>query len=478
MREDLSSYFRSPEFREILAQYLSMEEDGTPVYFDADQLADIAEFFAGTGKIKKSDQVVDYGLEMHPDNINLLLMKARSFASKGNLDEARALVDSIQNQEDREVKILKADLCLEENNEEEADAILTGLYNEEDSLACILDIADIYMDAGFSHKAYEWLQKAYEQDSESTMVLESLADYYYSFDDKNKAVHFYNRLLDRTPYNTVYWNQLCKAYLQMENYEEALDALEYSLAIDEEKPETLELKGLCMLQLRNLEECCEIFQKVEKLTDDKVRIRQIIVNCFLAMKKYREAIDYCDVLERDMSEFTTVEKAQLYASKATCHAYLGELATALQMVDKGLREDSEYAFLYVIRGEIFLLQHNVPEAQREFSYAEHIAFDKADTVNSIAIACTKSGYYKMALNYFDLLEDISADGFPENAYLIAYCHYMERDSEKMMEYIRKGVLNKSYTLDDLKNDTQFNCDEEFLQLIARILQETDNNTLF
>ena len=46
MNYDMSSYFEDPEFKEALAKYEGMVESHTPAYFEADELIDIAEYYA------------------------------------------------------------------------------------------------------------------------------------------------------------------------------------------------------------------------------------------------------------------------------------------------------------------------------------------------------------------------------------------------------------------------------------------------
>ena len=50
MNNDLSSYFEDPEFKDLLAKYEGMVENHTPTYFDAEELTDIAEYYASKGE--------------------------------------------------------------------------------------------------------------------------------------------------------------------------------------------------------------------------------------------------------------------------------------------------------------------------------------------------------------------------------------------------------------------------------------------
>ena len=54
MNNDMSSYFEDPEFKDILAKYEGMAESHTPTYFDAEELTDIAEYYASQNEEQKA----------------------------------------------------------------------------------------------------------------------------------------------------------------------------------------------------------------------------------------------------------------------------------------------------------------------------------------------------------------------------------------------------------------------------------------
>ena len=123
MNNDLSSYFEDPEFKDLLAKYEGMVESHTPTYFDAEELTDIAEYYASQGEEQKAEDAIDLALRLHPTNTDALVFKSRSLCIKGKLSEAYQIMNLIEDPSDREVQFLKADLLMEERRLEEADAI-------------------------------------------------------------------------------------------------------------------------------------------------------------------------------------------------------------------------------------------------------------------------------------------------------------------------------------------------------------------
>lgn len=83
MNYDMSSYFEDPEFKEALARYEGMVENHTPAYFEADELTDIAEYYASKGRHKDADKAINLAIQLHPDNIDALIFQARSLMLLG-----------------------------------------------------------------------------------------------------------------------------------------------------------------------------------------------------------------------------------------------------------------------------------------------------------------------------------------------------------------------------------------------------------
>ena len=88
MKDDLSSIFHKPEFKQLLAKYSDMIENHTSIYLEPDEITLLAEFYASMGNIRASEEVVDYGLSLHPDNLDILIFKCHNLIVKGYTIEA------------------------------------------------------------------------------------------------------------------------------------------------------------------------------------------------------------------------------------------------------------------------------------------------------------------------------------------------------------------------------------------------------
>ena len=125
---------------------------------EADELIDIAEYYASKGRHKDADKAIDLAIRLHPDNTDALIFRARSLMLLGKKEEAQMVMQLINDPADREFRFLQADLLIEEEHMEGADEILQQLaMDEEYELDTLLDIILNYVDVNEKEYAKKWI---------------------------------------------------------------------------------------------------------------------------------------------------------------------------------------------------------------------------------------------------------------------------------------------------------------------------------
>lgn len=150
-----------------------LKAENKTIYLDADDLADLADWYAMHHKYAMATEIVEYGLAIHPDNTALMVEQAYLFLDTQHKEQAKGIVERIA-EESSEVKVLKANLLLDEGKEEEAEAILDSI-DDKDDLANIVDISYMYIDMGFPEKALTWLTRGLKNMPKKKPILPSPA---------------------------------------------------------------------------------------------------------------------------------------------------------------------------------------------------------------------------------------------------------------------------------------------------------------
>ena len=121
--EDLS-YFQEEEFKKSLARYEEMLQGGQPVYLEADELTDIAEYYMVKNKMKQAMACIDYALSIHPDSVDPLIFLARQKMFDGDWSEAIRIRNKVSDPKDREVMFFDAEMLLRQGNVEKAEKLI------------------------------------------------------------------------------------------------------------------------------------------------------------------------------------------------------------------------------------------------------------------------------------------------------------------------------------------------------------------
>lgn len=472
MRYDLASSFNKPEFQALLTKYEEMKQNQTHVYLESNELTHLAEYYACKGNTRASEEVIDYGLKLHPENLDILIYKCNNLTARGKTDEALCLLESLPDQNDREVRLTYAGLYIEKSDIEEAERIFRQLAEEEEEdIATLLDIADIYMDANLGKHAYCWLKKAYSKAPNDIEVMESMADYHYTFESVEKAVTFYNKLLDENPYHIRYWIELIRCHLQTGDAEQAMEAIDFALTIDDKNLACIEMKGYCHQLLGENSLAFQCYHQVEQAVSDKSRIRQVILSSYFLEKNYKKTLEYCNLLltHKNLKNF---ELADIYHKRAVCHLYSEQYRECKEDLQNGLAYDKEYGELYIVEGELFLLDKNRTEAENSFRKAEAFSMEKAEATQQIAMAWLRQEYFDQALELYLQVEK----EYPEEAQqcycYMAFCYHRKKDIKNMLKYIIRSCV---YTPEAFSNANitrqNMGADQNFFNVAIQVLEE-------
>lgn len=486
MKYDLSSYFEDPEFKESLAKYEGMVESHTPAYFDADELTDIAEYYAIQGKEKEADKAIDLALRLHPNDTNAMIFRARSLALKGKMEEAYMVIDLIEDSSDREVKFLHAALLLEEQRVEEAEQIFQQLAASEDyALDTLLDIITEYIDANQEKYADQWLVLLGHKFDFTTLEKQNqdfrdvLCDFYTTFNKPDMAIPLLRMSLDQDPYSLHHWTELGRCHLHLGNYEEAHEAFDFALAIDDNDWDTLTLKAFTFKQSGNLQEAIRIYKQQRSLNSDSRGPIQSLVKAYLETKEYKLALpELIDLL--DLPTFSNYEKAELYVDTAICLAGLGKGEAALPYIQKSREYNENDSQMHVRIGRYFLLfNNNEAEAVSSFNLAleKTPADERYDIVMNIATTCFDEHNFKLAATYFEQLNHEFPDEAKSTYYFLVYSYFYLQQINPCMHYLAKIKKEIPEMYADLGTTNAVTTDKHFNNMLCELKENIANGKI-
>jgi tetratricopeptide (TPR) repeat protein len=497
MRYELASFFEDPEFQESLKKYEDMVKSHVPVYFDGEELTDVAEYYASKGREDEADEAVSYGLRLHPDDIDLLIFKARSFTIKGKTDEARRVMSLITDTQDREVKFLTFDILHEEGKDDEADQVLDDLAAEEDySKEVMVDVMQMYLDVDRYDKAKEWYErvdKAFDVNKliRSNRRMRSVfCDYYFTVRESEKCLPLLQEMVDENPYSVPLWNDLTRCYIDLGEEEKAHEAVDFSLAIDDQDGEALQLKATCYRLSGNLTESVRMLERAVELGKQFPAVNMQLAQTYLDLRRFKDLVTLSEAIEKRLPEEVEEMDPDL---RELLLGYLAIGYIATKQVKKGMEylgrlkgivgEDSEEenVHTYMVTGFCSLLLGVKEVAQQAFQSAMDMA-KKEGTQPYFEVLFDISGIYfdyKQMGEACDVYKRMIKE-FPEDScmvlYMAMYTFVYSQQTKwffHCLARIRKelpDLYEKLGTVDDLH-------DEEYNRCLLKMKESVANGEI-
>lgn len=455
-----SSRHEAEELHALLAQYEKMLATGESVYFDSSDLADIAEQYTATEQYTKALEALDYGLQLHPDNVDLLTMKASVFLDKGDVCQARQLIDSLPEYSDYNLAILKASLAICEKDFQEAETILASIEKQTGpSTDFYIDAAYIYCDGENPEKAIEWFEKAFEQHIPKDLdALQEYAQCCFVCQKYDKLITYYQTYVDNDPYNATGWYGLSRTYMECGEPEKALENIEFVLAIDPDNEAAILLKATAYFQLGNYETSLALYKNLHQQFPENVQYLFLLGLAHYNLNKYEEAVYFLETANKLYSDSGDISfETDLLYTLAIAYKYNNQLESAIQTVNKLITSSTQAdTNIYLLKGELELDNHNLSVADEFFHKAlAQDDFKQAETYLRILSAFE---IQKQTMHGITFMEQIRKQ-YPDNplpSLCLAHSYFQIGDNEKAQFYTEQAIsINADSLLEFKKAQHQF-----------------------
>lgn len=455
--EDLK-YFEDPEFKKILAEYEAAREVGESLYMDADELTDIAEYYAlVVNDEKSSNEVIDFALLLHPDAVDPQIFKARQYMLKGDHDKARELCDAIPDQHHREVHFLRAELLVRENKSEEAFSILyhVAYTINEDRDFFLFDSAYIFID----YQQYDWAlafaNKLEEMAPNWYKTWQLQADVQLGLENNRVALTYIERMLDVDPFYVETWNWSAEAHSNLGEFNEAVESTDYALAIDPENERSLQLKAWVLMQQGNSEEAHQLYEHLQSINPGNEQHFLYDSYCLLDAERLDESLKMV-VKAEEMAGEDCIDQQAIYEQHAQVLSRLGDVQGALQYLDRAEKAKTGDAKRgsdksmddRLLRARVYL-ENNLFE--KASSYMTDLGNELQNDPNQLFKLFKQFiglvfdyGYYEEVVKFLEQKLDVygvyDKDSDGEYFTYLAYSHMMLEHPEATLKYLRKAIV--------------------------------------
>jgi len=426
--------FYDQESDKLLQEYEAAKKENRSIYMDGDQIARIAERYASDIKFEKAQEVIDYGLQLHPENTAILVQQAYVYLDNLNLEQAIETASKITDNFEIDVKILKAEIALEQGRLDEANALLSTI--EEYDPETISTIMYLYIEMGYATEVLPWLEKLQKTSDQDEEYIGLWADYYFATSQTEKAIELFNKLIDLDSYNPEYWLGLGKTYLISENFEKAIEACDFAIAADENYGEAYACRVHCYLNLGNIEAAAKDLQKTIELKALNPKYGYMLMGMLCVDKKeWESATKFFNQLLKYLTEnedTSLTEISDAYESLAMCALNLNDLEKTQICCNKSKEADPENKDIYLIEGQMQLRNKKYDLAKASFELLINESPD-ADTWHDIGCVYSEENLIEEAKNAFEKAYELEPED-EDTLMRLAIIHLALKDIENFRKY--------------------------------------------
>ncbi|MCR4603240.1 MAG: tetratricopeptide repeat protein [Prevotella sp.] len=431
MKETGDEYFDSEEFHEILSEYESAVDKGLPVFLDAEELTDIADYYQFCSYDEQAEQAINLALSISPGHIAPLNYKIQESLDNGDVDRAREYLEQINDTDDLDYILDKAEILIADEYPEEANDYLREKFKNispddyEDFVTNAVRIFSSYYCLDF---ARQWLARGIPKKTNS--FLELKARLLYQLGEYKESVKVWSELLDADPYDKHYWYMLASTQFASEDYSSAIESCDYILAIDPEDPDGLLTKANGLYEISNYQEALKYYDRFLKVEPQDEHALTYKGLAHLNLRCYKEAIESLSKAEKH-SYALSPYLLEIYEQLSFAYSEEGIYDKAIEMLDKAdVLYNADKLRTKVLRGHIYLKAGKIEEARRCFRQAYVSSDTPASTLLRIIVSLYENHYleiaYRLFKKYFKMVKDDNTEGY---AYMALCCYDLKKTDE-------------------------------------------------
>lgn len=391
----------------LVKRYQEMLATGRSIYFDAEEFDDLAEYYDSQDDLAQAEVLIKKGLNIHPDNHQLMLKKAKLMMHRGYYNKALDFLNIHFNGYDLDLYLLKIECLLFLDLRAEAFALTEDAIEEEEQEpeALYAELGFLYGENDLYDEAIMYLEKSLEFNSDNEDVLIELSYAYEMKSNFLSAIDTCNRLLDINPYAYDVWVTLGKLHSLQEEFEKAIDAFEFAATINDFDRDVLKLKAHCLSLLGRIDEAISVFKELLLENPSDESLHNSLSECYFSIEQYDEMLYHLDKYEEVRGE--TIETI---AKRALVYLQDKHSDKVVPLIEKGLSIDEDNEDINIVAGEYYFQQENYLLAENFLIKVYESGNRQNSTLlDHLSLICIAKNDIETAIKYTEDLIELSDD---------------------------------------------------------------------
>ena len=425
------SYQLDDEANELVLRYEKYLSGSASGYFDVEEMERIVEYYLRYGRTKDSLNAVDLGKKLHPSSSLLDMKRAKIYLATGDVNKAYRILSTLVEDSDSEVSYLRIEALVKLERTQEAWKLAEKIIEEEteDIDQVCIDIAMIFMTETSFDYAYEALKIGDKYNPENVDLLFELAFCQEQKTMLPEAIKTYTRIIDIDTYIGEAWFNLGQIHFILNEFQEAIDAYDYALVINEKDSISLIQKAHAHFQLNQLEEAIETYLSYSEMITEKWQVMLFVGESYERLENFPKAYYYYKLSLDEMPD-----NYDALIGISVCMLEMEQFSDSLEYVRKAMKINDSLSDIWVYLAEAYIGLDNITDALEAYLKSISIDPNQPDTMVAIANIYMDNADFQSALRYYE--SAYSFDTTLENIELfLAVANYYNANYDEMAKFL-------------------------------------------
>ena len=280
-----------------LTKFEQMLKTNQVLFFDALEFENIIHHYIDYAQFNLAKKAIKMGMEQHPQNVELMLLKSEILLFDGAHKQAEDLLVEIEiiSPEHEEIFLQRANISSKKKDHPKAIQQLEKVLEiteEPTEVWNLLGMEYLFLEDYI--KAKDYFCKCVKENVLDYQSLYNLLYCYEQLGENIEAINTLNNLLEINPYCEVAWHQLGKIYLKINKCEEALSAFEFAIISDDCFTGAYIEKGKLLEKMGRINEAIDNYEFSLNFNDPNAFVNHRIGLCHIKLGNNKLAIKYLE----------------------------------------------------------------------------------------------------------------------------------------------------------------------------------------
>lgn len=414
-------------------------------YFDSEDLNELFRMYLSYGDVKTAEKVAQIAVNLHPDDEDARLYALNILLEKCQPKKALKWIEENQLPDTQYAKYLH--LCTLIDNDDAkgasdiAEKLLQTAEDDREYGMILEEIGNCFLRGDLPQEAITYFDRAIERAKSSDGIYNLLmkkVDCLAATDKIDEAIDMLDKMNDEDPYNINTWQSKTMMLLQAGRTDEALDAIDYAIAIAPSNEVNQILKIRMLIGNKKRE---EVFAYIDSVRQELPHMQPLLlmlkgdtaflehdyrtanqfykqgfdkeffmldsviryIECKIELHRYRSALKIGNFLMQ-----ITPNDPHLLSKMADASYYSGDKETAKKYLKRSIKIDPYCVATYMQLITLLLDMDELEEAKRLAKKAIKFEPQQMYLKLLMAIICYMQDDYRNLVRYFSEACELSA----------------------------------------------------------------------